>query len=126
MAASAPPQAATPGTAPAGKPRALIFLVAGLALLAAFLVVTKVVMKPASPSPRATSGTTVPVTHGLVRTVAGAATAAAKKLDSNSAAADSTQAGTTPVSVQPGTVASTSPATSDGPKPNTVRNPFQQ
>jgi hypothetical protein len=127
----ASPASVSPGSrpAPAGKPRALVILVAGLAILAAFLLVTKVVMKPASPSTRAVPVTTVPVTHGIVRTVAGAASAAAKKLDSATAAdpsAVATTAVTTPVIAAPGAVASGTPAASSGPQPNIVRNPFQQ
>jgi hypothetical protein len=96
-------------------------LVAGLVGLAAFLLVTKVVMKPASTT---TTATTVPVTHGVVRTVAGAATAAAKTLDKKTAA-DPSQTTTTLVKGPTGTVAPGTAGDTSGPKPDTVRNPFQ-
>jgi hypothetical protein len=102
-------------------PRALIFLIAGLAMLAAFLVVTKVVMAPAGKS---TPATTVPAAHGVVRTVAGAATAAGKKLDA-ATGGNPVQTATTTAAAKPVTSTTTTAAGSPGgPPPNTARNPF--
>jgi hypothetical protein len=121
MTASQAGVSPAPKPAPAGSRRAVIVLVAALGVLAAFFLVTKVVMAPASKS---TPATTVPVTHGIVRTVAGAATAAAKKLDSSTAADQSQTATTTAPTAPTTTVAPGSAGDTSGPKPDLVRNPF--
>ncbi len=99
----------------AGRRRTLIIVLAGVAVLAAIFLVTKVVMPHTAPS-----NPIAPLTSavGKARGVANASNAAGAKLNA--------AGGTAPTSNA--TTATTAPAvpatTLSGPPPNTTRNPF--